>query len=99
VATNQIERMKAQGVKNIQAAIDYPRAIAAFGRITPDQQADVIETISKEQKTLGYKFVFPIIYGGYDATTFVTSKDGPYHGKTVFDVILQCIARDRREEN
>lgn len=99
VATKQIERMKTQGVKNIQAAIDYPRAIAAFGKITPDQQADVIETVSKEQKTLGFKFVYPIIYGGYDATTYVTNKDGPYHGKTVFDVILECIARDRLEGN
>lgn len=99
VQTNQIERMRKQGILNIMAAIDYPRAIAAFSRESPDRQAEVIETISRQQKAGGFRFIYPIIYGVYDATANVTSKDGPYHGKTVFDVIVQCIARDRREAN
>lgn len=97
VQTNQLERMRKQGIPNIMAAIDYPRAIAAFSRETPDHQAEVIEAISRQQKAGGFSFIYPIIYGVYDATASVTSKDGPYHGKTVFDVIVQCIARDRRE--
>ena len=97
VATKQIELMRSQGVRSIMAAIDYPRAIAAFARETPDRQAEVIETLSRQQKGGGYRFIYPIIYGVYDATANVTSKDGPYHGRTVFDVIVECINRDRRE--
>jgi len=97
VQTKQIERMRSQGIKSIMAAIDYPRPIKAFAQLSPDRQAEIIETISRQQKSGGFRFIYPIIYGGYDATANITSKDGPYHGKTVFDVILQCIARDRRE--
>ena len=89
--------MRSQGIKSIMAAIDYPRPIKAFAQLSPDRQAEIIETISRQQKTGGFRFIYPVIYGGYDATTNVTSKNGPYHGKTVFDVILQCIARDRHE--
>lgn len=99
VQTNQLDRMRKQGIPDLMAAIDYPRAIAAFSRESPDRQADIIETISGEQKSLGFRFIYPIIYGVYDATANVTSKNGPYHGKTVFDVIVQCIARDHREAN
>lgn len=97
VQTKQIELMKRQGIPNIMSAIDYPRAIAAFSRETPDRQAEIIETISRQQKAGGFRFIYPVIYGVYDATANVTSMQGPYHGKTVFDVILQCIARDRSE--
>jgi hypothetical protein len=99
VQTKQIELMKSQGIPNIMAAIDYPRAIAAFNKESPDRQAEIIEAISRQQKAGGFRFIYPIIYGVYDATANVTSKDGPYHGKTVFDVIVQCIDRDRREAN
>lgn len=97
VATKQIELMRSQGVKNIMAAIDYPRPIKAFAQLPPDRQAEIIETISHQQKAGGFRFIYPVIYGGYDASANVTTKDGPYHGKTVFDVIVKCIARDRRE--
>lgn len=99
VQTRQIERMKSQGINSIMAAIDYPRPIREFAKLSPDRQAEIIETISRQQKAGGFRFVYPVIYGGYDATANVTSKDGPYHGKTVFDVIVQCIARDRRQVN
>lgn len=97
VQTRQIERMKSQGIKSIMAAIDYPRPIKEFAQLSPDRQAEIIEAISRQQKAGGFRFVYPVIYGGYDATANVTSKSGPYHGKTVLDVIVQCIARDRRE--
>ena len=97
IRTNQIALMRSQGVKSIMAAIDYPRPIKAFAQLPPDRQAEIIETIARQQKTLGFRFIYPVIYGGYDATANVTTKDGPYHGKTVFDVIVECIKRDRRE--
>lgn len=97
VATKQIELMRSQGIPNIMAAIDYPRPIRAFAQLSPDRQAEIIETISRQQKAGGFRFIYPVIYGGYDATANITTKDGPFHGKTVFDVIVDCIARDRRE--
>lgn len=97
IATKQIELMKSQGIKNIMAAIDYPRPIKAFAALPPDQQAEIIESIAKQQDSLGFRFIYPVIYGGYDATANVTAGDGPYHGKTVFDVIVDCIDRDRHQ--
>jgi hypothetical protein len=97
VATRQLELMRSQGIRNIMAAIDYPRPIKAFAALPPDQQAQIIETIASQQKSLGFRFIYPVIYGGYDASANVTTKDGPYHGKTVFDVIVECINRDRGE--
>src|SRR6185312_230097 len=67
VATKQIELMRSQGVRNIMAAIDYPKPIKAFAQLPPDRQAEIIETISHQQKTGGFRFIYPVIYGGYDA--------------------------------
>jgi hypothetical protein len=97
IATKQIALMRNQGIKSIMAAIDYPRPIKAFAALPPNRQAEIIETIARQQKELGFRFIYPVIYGGYDASANVTTKDGPYHGKTVFDVIVECIHRDRRE--
>lgn len=91
-------------LSDIQLPDEYAKGLE--GLLLKEQQTDqmgVDTEIQQKQvkiaelQAAGFRFIYPIIYGLYDATPSVTRKDGPYHGKTVFDVIVQCTARDRRE--
>ena len=75
--------------------IDYPAEITAFRGLKPDRQAEIINSASAAQRPLGFRFIYPVLYGHYDATRIRTSKDGPYHGATIFEVIRRRIEQDR----
>jgi hypothetical protein len=97
VSQKELADMDAQGIKTRLAHIDYPPGITAFGKLTPDQQADIILKLNKQQHELNFTFVYPVFYGrqNYDASKQVTSPDGPYKGATVLDVIAEEVRCDR----
>lgn len=82
-----LDDMRKDGVTELLAHIDYPNAIAEFGKLSGDRQAAILTDISASQKVHNFSFIWPIIYSGYDATT-VTLSDGK---TTVFDVIVKLI--------
>jgi hypothetical protein len=77
--------------------IDYPRSIQAFSKLPSDRQADIItKEICPAQRRYGFRFIYPVLYSGYDATKVLTTKTGPYKGATIYQIIQQMIAQDRK---
>lgn len=97
VSEDQISRWKAEGYQTLLLHIDYPPAITEFAKHPPDRQADIIAAIRPLQRKLGFRFIYPVLYAGYDANRIVTTRDGPYKGATILAVIKQMIALDRQE--
>jgi len=92
-----IGMLKREGIKTRLVHIDYPKAIKQFGKLPPDRQADIItKRICPLQRKWGFRFVYPILYSGYDATKEVTRKDGPYKGATLFQIMKARIQLDRK---
>jgi hypothetical protein len=89
--------LKQEDVKTRLVHFDYPGQIERFRELSPDRQAHIIDDLSRTQWKRNYRFVYPILYSGYDATKQVTSKKGPYKGATVYAVIKQLIERDRKK--
>lgn len=72
--------------------IDYPGAMDAFRLNSPDRQAQIYsETIYPAQAELGFTFVYPIIQDSWDASAVSTSKDGPYKGKTMYEITKELL--------
>lgn len=90
---NALHRM---GVRLPLMHIDYPYQVSLFRRLSPDRQAQIISDISAAQRPMGFRFIYPVLYGHYDSTKVVTRKDGPYHGATIFQVIQQAITQYRQ---
>ena len=84
--------MSKDGVSERLAHIDYPNAIAEFGKLTGDRQAAVLTDIAASQHVHNFSFIWPILYSGYDATKVMLS-DGK---TTVFDVIVKLIEADKK---
>lgn len=98
INTGALAKMKKQGVKTPLVHIDYPKAIAQFGKLPPDRQADIIlKYIAPQQKKLGFRFVYPILYSGYDSTKEITRKNGKYKGASLFELMKRQIEKDRRQ--
>jgi hypothetical protein len=51
---------------------------------------NVPETIKKVAE-MGYTFVYAILQDEWDATSIVTSKDGPYKGKTMYEITKELL--------
>ena len=44
-----------------------------------------------DRNELGFTYVYAIIQDSWDAHTSVTSKDGPYKGKTMYDITKELL--------
>jgi hypothetical protein len=98
VNTAALQAMKRQGIKTLLVHIDYARAIAEFKRLAPDRQADIIlKRIAPMQKRLGFRFIYPIAYSGYDSTKEITKKHGKYKGASLFELMKRQIDKDRQQ--
>ena len=75
-------------IKRIFMYIDYPEPFTGFFTDnTPDFQADVYyNNIFPKQKTLGFAYAWPILQGAWDSTAYKTKEDGPYKGKTIYEI-------------
>lgn len=94
----KIKGLHQKGIRLPLLHIDYPYQINIFRRLPPDRQAKIIEDIRSAQTRLGFRFIYPILMGDrYDSTRIFTSKDGPYHGASLYEVMKGLIALDRRE--
>ncbi len=93
----KIEALHKKGFALPLLHIDYPSEINAFRGLSGDRQADIIKSIQPEQTKLGFRFIYPILSGHYDSTKIHTSKNGPYQGATLFEVMKQMIELDRKE--
>jgi hypothetical protein len=92
-----VKMLEGDRIKTRLVHIDYPKAIQAFGKLPPDRQADIItKEICPAQRQHGFRFIYPVLYGGYDATKMKTTKTGPYKGATIYQIIQQMIAQDRK---
>lgn len=98
VSQKELAEMTEQGIKVRLGHIDYPPGIQAFGKLTPDRQADIILKLRNDQYKYGFTFVYPVFYGrqGYDSSRQVTEQNGPYKGATVLEVIKEAVRCDRQ---
>lgn len=79
-------------IKRLFMYIDYPGAMNEFRKNAPDTQADVYcKTILPSQSNMNFTFVYAIIQDTWDANECVTSKDGAYGGKTIYQVIKELL--------
>ena len=83
-------------LKQLFMYIDYPGAMDAFRKNTPDRQAQIYcEEIFPLQQELGFIFVYPIIQDSWDASAVITGKDGPFGGKTMYDITRELLFRSK----
>jgi hypothetical protein len=77
--------------------IDYPGAMNKFrSNNTADEQASVyINNIYPNQWKLGFTFVYPIFQDDWDATKLFTSPEGPYKGKSIYEIFKGLIQKTR----
>jgi hypothetical protein len=65
-------------VKMKMGHIDFPYAFTHFDTLTPDEQAQVLESLAKSQSSLGYIQSYNIYQGQWDSTQSIVSQDGDY---------------------
>ena len=81
-------------IKKLYMYIDYPGAMDAFRKNSPDRQAEVYsEVIYPAQERLGFTFVYAILQDSWDAHAVRTSRKGPYGGETIYEVIKELLNR------
>lgn len=86
---DKLERMKALGtIKKHLLYIDFPLQTADFMELSPDKRADLLtKSYGDRQKAKGFTFVWPIVQGKWDSKKVKTSPQGPYKGKTLYEVM------------
>ncbi len=98
VPSRKIEELKKHGIPVPLLHIDYPYQIKLFRALKPDRQAEILQQVQAAQAKEGFRFIYPVLMGEhYDSTRIFTSKNGPYHGASIYEVIKQLIAKDREE--
>ena len=98
VPSKKIEALKKHGIPVPLLHIDYPYQIRLFAALPPDRQAEIMTQIQAAQAKEGFRFIYPVLMGEhYDSTRIFTSKKGPWHGVSMYEVIKQLIALDRAE--
>lgn len=81
-------------IKRLYMYIDYPGPMNAFRLNTPDRQAEIYtENIFPRQDELGFTFVYAVIQDSWDAHESVTSPEGPYKGKTMYEITKELLDR------
>lgn len=79
-------------IRRLYMYIDYPGPMDAFRLNTPDRQAEIYtENIFPRQEELGFSFVYAVIQDSWDAHESVTSAEGPYKGKTMFEITKELL--------
>ncbi|GHV00611.1 hypothetical protein FACS1894159_06680 [Bacteroidia bacterium] len=94
VKQETVEKLKTYpNLKRLFMYIDYPGAMDAFvANNNPDEQARIYcETIYPNQEKLGFTFVYPILQDSWDANASVTGAEGPYKGKTMYEITKELL--------
>jgi hypothetical protein len=85
-------------IKSLYLYIDYPGAMDAFRKNSPDRQAEIYyNNIFPKQREMGFTFVYAIIQDSWDANASVTGKEGAYGGKTMYEITRELINRSKDE--
>lgn len=85
-------------LKRLYMYIDYPGPMDAFRKNSPDRQAEIyFQNIYPQQKKMGFTFVYAVIQDSWNAVECVTSKEGPYRGKTIYDIIKELLDKSSAE--
>jgi len=92
--TTALERVQSwPNIKKIFMYIDYPEPFTEFFTTnTPDFQANIYtNNIYPNQRKLGFTYAWPIFQGAWDATAYKTDENGPYKGKTIYEVFKELM--------
>jgi hypothetical protein len=76
-----IQNLRTEGIRAttaIELQIDFPAEIQSFEAQGSDAMANIMESLAKEQSSLGYVYTYDIAEGNYDAHQFVTTRNGNY---------------------
>ena len=93
INTNAIATFKTfPNVKRMYMYIDYPGCMDAFRQLPVDEQARIYyDVIYPAQFEYGFTFVYAIFQDSWDANAARTSEDGPYKGKTIYEIYKELI--------
>ena len=79
-------------IKRLYMYIDYPGPMDAFRQNTPDRMAQVYcENIFPYQDMMVFTFVYAVIQDSWNAAECVTDENGPYKGKTMYDITKELL--------
>jgi len=83
-------------LKKLYLYIDYPGAMDAFRLNSPDRQAEIYyDVIFPSQKKLEFTYVYAIIQDSWDSNTSITSADGPYQGKSMYEITKELLHKNQ----
>lgn len=93
VRSQAVEKISSYpNIKDLYLYIDYPNPMSYFMSMTPDMQASVYyNEIYPSQYKYKITYVYAILQDSWDATMSVTSKDGPYGGKSMYDITKELL--------
>jgi len=81
-------------IKDIYLYIDYPGPTIMFMELDPDERARIFyEEIFPYQRKYNIHYVYAIIQDFWCASEVSTTPDGPYHGKTMYDITKELLNR------
>ena len=95
VRKETVERLRSYpNIKDIYLYIDYPGPTRTFMQKDPDEQARIFyEEIYPSQEKYGIHYIYAIIQDFWCASEIRTSADGPYGGKTMYDITKELLDR------
>jgi hypothetical protein len=81
-------------IKLVLLYIDFPRQMADFSSLQPDREAWVLtHKIVPAQSADGFLFVYPIAQDSWNSAACFTSQQGPFNGRSLYDVMKGLMAR------
>ena len=81
-------------IKLVLLYIDFPRQMADFSSLQPDREAWVLtHKIVPAQSADGFLFVYPIAQDSWNSASRFTSQQGPFNGRSLYDVMKGLMAR------
>ena len=79
-------------IKNVYLYIDYPGMTETFMSKDPDEQARIYyEEIYPFQRKYNFNYVYAIIQDFFAPGEIRTSENGPYGGKTLYDISKELL--------
>lgn len=79
-------------IKDIYLYIDYPGPTKMFMEKSPDEQARIFyDVIYPSQQQYNIHYVYAIIQDFWCAEEIQTSVEGPYQGKTMYDITKELL--------
>ena len=101
---SKLRQMASAGIQYRYVYIDFPGQVEKFKALPIDQQASNLQKLMSAQWQKGanpsgvsYEFVLPLLQGHcgplgcttiWDSTTMFTTDDGPFHGASLYDVMV-----------